>query len=144
MKSKKHRKYNEAFSLMETLIWVGIVSIFSGMIVISGVGLMNRTKAKAAKSDMNTISIMLLEYSQDNAGKFPAEDEGLMVLVEGGYIESKGEGKDFLDPWKTPYQYSVENEGLGYRLVSLGADRKEGGKGVNEDIIEERGTDEGL
>jgi general secretion pathway protein G len=38
------------------------------------------------------------------------------------------------DPWGNEYKYSAPGQAGPYDIVSLGADGKEGGEGVNKDI----------
>ncbi len=39
------------------------------------------------------------------------------------------------DAWGTPFSYSLENGGRSYALKSLGSDRKDGGTGVEGDVV---------
>jgi general secretion pathway protein G len=45
--------------------------------------------------------------------------------------------KDLNDPWGTPYQYALKNNGAQYELKSLGADKVAGGSEVNADLVME-------
>jgi len=63
---------------------------------------------------------------------YPTAAEGLKALVLGGELE-----KLPTDAWGNPIVYSIEESGHRYKLTSLGADGKEGGAGVDADIVVE-------
>jgi general secretion pathway protein G len=139
MKNKKNNKktlrssikyLNKGFSLMETLIWVGIVGIFVGLVGITGMTFWDRAKVRAAKQEMNIFSAALLEY-YSTEGTLPSEDEGLNLLIEKGYI-TKGK-ESIKDPWGGEYIYQIMNDGKGFSLKSLGSDKREGGEGTKGD-----------
>jgi general secretion pathway protein G len=64
---------------------------------------------------------------QRTMGRFPPEQVGFAVLIEGRVIESVP-----VDPWGRPYVYLFNNEHTG--VVSYGADGVPGGEGENADI----------
>ncbi|MCO6431873.1 MAG: type II secretion system protein GspG [Deltaproteobacteria bacterium] len=45
--------------------------------------------------------------------------------------------EDLKDAWGTPFVYSIEGSGRSYRIKSVGADARDGGSGVDGDIIKE-------
>ena len=135
MLQKITRRLNKGFSLMETLIWVGIVGIFVGIVGIAGVSFWDRARVKASEQEMNIYSSALLDYYDKN-GNFPTTDEGLKKLLEDEYIKET----DFLDPWKNPYIYTATENG--FKIKSLGSDKKEGGSGTKEDITVYEGDNE--
>ena len=76
---------------------------------------------------------------RDDLGRYPSEQEGLAVLVNttgdagwlGPYLKDE---KALNDPWGRPLVYSAVPEG-GVEVASRGADGKEGGKGVDQDLV---------
>lgn len=140
MKHNKIKKLNNGFSLMETLIWVGIVGIFIGIVGIAGMGLMERTKVQAARQELNVYSAALLSYYQTE-GEFPSDDEGLNILISENYIDTKGNKSAAVDPWNQEYIYTLVNDGQGFIIKSLGADKREGGSGTKKDVIITSGND---
>ncbi|OHD72656.1 MAG: hypothetical protein A2355_16030 [Spirochaetes bacterium RIFOXYB1_FULL_32_8] len=126
----KMNDLNKGFSLMETLIWVGIVGIFVGLVGVSGVTFMNKAKVRGATQEMKIYSMALLDYYQTE-GDYPSADRGLKVLLDEQYVTKT----DFKDPWKTAYEYVISEDGLGFTLTSFGADKKPGGTGLHKDII---------
>ena len=131
-------KFKSGFSLMEILIWVTIMSVFVGLIGISSLKIMDNAKIQAAKQELNLFSAVLLDY-YETEGTFPSDDQGLNILLEQGYITK--DSKKLLDPWRTQYVYTSINNGEGYIIKSLGADKKEGGDKKNKkDIIVSSGN----
>ncbi len=129
---KINKKINEGFSLTEVIIWVTLAAIFSSLIAIGSIKLINNAKVHAAKQEMNIYSAALLEYYQDK-GNLPSENDGLGVLLKEGFINKKD--YTLKDPWKNDYIYNLVNNGQDFVIKSLGSDKKEGGKGTAADII---------
>ncbi|MCU0821659.1 MAG: type II secretion system major pseudopilin GspG [Spirochaetes bacterium] len=126
------RVYNEdGFSLIEIMIVVVIMSILVGLIARGIWTQPDKARVTAAKVKITQLSLPLLEYQQTKGG-FPSTEEGLNALVTEGLIKEK----DTRDPWGNPYIYRFpgENESAEFEIISLGADGKEGGTGVNADI----------
>jgi general secretion pathway protein G len=126
----KKRTINNAFSLMEVIIWCGIAAIFSTLVGIAGFSFMEKQKSKAAVQEMGIYSTAILDFYSDT-GKYPTNEEGLQMLYDKGYITKEKQ----LDPWKNEYIYNLE-EDKGFTIKSLGSDKKEGGEGNAKDIVE--------
>ena len=134
-KNKKIKKYfNDGFSLMETLIWVVIVSIFLSITGFSMFTLLGKAKVTATRQEIQTYATALLSYS-DSEGGLPTEDEGLMALVEKDYIMLNNKEKKVVDKWGNEYIYTLINNGNDFIIKSLGSDKQEGGEGTKEDIV---------
>jgi len=138
---KRMKRKEKAFTLVELLVVVLIISLIATVIsrrVFMGLG---RAKADIAKAKManieNAIGIFYL-----HCGRYPDESQGLSELFEmPADLEEKWSGpylkqSELLDPWKNPYIYieeGVVNPGS-IDLISYGADGMEGGEGEDEDI----------
>lgn len=121
------------FTLIEIMIVVTIIAILIGLVAVPGLLKKPDTaRVTAAKVKITQLSLPLLEYSQIN-GRFPTTEEGLEILVTEGLIKQK----DTLDPWGNPYgyRYPGEHDSSEFEIWSYGADGKEGGTGVNADIL---------
>lgn len=92
-----------------------------------------QARVTAAHTDVANLEVALDAFEID-AGRFPAEQEGLEALVtapadlsgwRGPYIK-RGVPKD---PWGTPYRYRHpgQHNAEGYDLYSFGPDGQEGG-----------------
>jgi general secretion pathway protein G len=130
MKNRITRELSRGFTLQETLIWVGIVGVFLGIIAVSGASFVARAKVSAVRQEMKILSTTLLDY-YNKERIYPSTETGLEVLYDEGYVVSAG----FNDPWGTPYIYQQLDDGEGYSIKSLGSDKKEGGEGNKEDIL---------
>ena len=111
--NKKNKKiikrFNDGFSLMETLIWVVIVSIFLSITGFSMFKLLGRAKVIATKQEMQTYATALLSYIEAE-GRLPTEDEGLMALVQKNYIVLKNKEQKVIDKWNNEYIYTLINK----------------------------------
>ena len=96
-------------------------------------------RADTAKIQIKNIEAALDLYRLD-AGRYPSQSEGLQALLEkpasvtrwrGPYLKS---AEGLLDPWGERYRYSKESGKTSFEILSLGADKAEGGDGENADI----------
>ncbi len=122
---------NKGFTLIEIMIVVAIMAILIGLVAPGLFKKPDTARVAATKVKMTQLSLPLLDYSQIK-GNFPGTSEGLAALVTEGLIKEK----DTKDPWGNPYEYRYpgENDSSSFEIISLGADGKEGGTGVNADI----------
>ena len=126
------------YTLTEMLVVILIISLIAAVLTPSLLGQLARSRAKTAalQIDMTTAA---LENFRDDLGRYPSEQEGLAVLVNttgdagwlGPYLKDE---KALNDPWGRPLVYSAVPEG-GVEVASRGADGKEGGKGVDQDLV---------
>ena len=121
------KKINKAFTLVELLLVVIIISVLAAMVVPRLTGRSEEARVSVARADIETnIATALKIYELDN-GIFPNTGEGLEALIQapgsakrwkGPYLEKKP-----LDPWGNPYQYkSPGSQRSDYDLYSLGRD----------------------
>lgn len=130
---KNIRNENDGFTLLELMIVITIIAIIGGFAVSKFTGVLDKTKITAAKTDIGTFETALDAYYL-NHNTYPATEEGLQKLSADGLLKNK---KDTLtDPWNNPYQYRYPGKfSDGPEIWSFGADGKEGGEGINADII---------
>lgn len=137
LKQKVNRQ--SGFTLIEIMVVVVILGILGALVVPNIVGKPDEARVAAAKSDINAIGVALETYRIDN-GFYPSTDQGLDALVSEptGYPEPRRYNPEgYLkklpkDPWDEPYGYF--SEGRSFEIYSYGADRKEGGEGVDADL----------
>ncbi|RKY35954.1 MAG: type II secretion system protein GspG [Candidatus Omnitrophota bacterium] len=122
----------EAFTLVELIIVVIIISVLAAMIIPRFVGRSEDARKEVAMADINVnIATALKLYEVDN-GVFPNTEEGLKALLKplssaknwkGPYLEKKP-----LDPWSNPYNYKCPgvHRPYDYDLFSFGKDGIEG------------------
>jgi len=135
----KHKSKEGGFTLIEIMVVVVILGILGALIVPNIIGRPDEARVTAAKADIGAIGNALEIYRLDNSF-YPSTEQGLEALVESpsGFPEVRNWGPDPylkkipIDPWDEPYLYFNENRT--YEVYSYGADRKEGGEGVDADI----------
>ncbi len=131
-----------AFTMIEILLVVVIISILAAMVVPNLTGRSDQARVVAAQTDVDSnISAALDLYKMDN-GTFPTSEQGLAALVvqpttapvpahwNGPYLKKK---KIPQDPWGRPYVYLAPggHNKESYDLYSLGQDGVES----KDDII---------
>ncbi|MEZ5708565.1 MAG: type II secretion system major pseudopilin GspG [Blastomonas sp.] len=127
------------FTLMEMLVVLVIIALIAAVAIPQISSLLGSAKSKAAKVQLQTLSNSLRYYEIDN-GAFPTTDEGLVLLwtVDGDMPGWNGpyvrEAAQLKDPWGHDFVYEAPGDSAPYRLVTLGADGKEGGAGEDADI----------
>lgn len=123
---------NDGFTLLELLIVVAIIAIMGGFAVTKLTSVLDNTKVKAADTDIKTFMMNLERYYIEH-NNYPTTEEGLQKLVDTGMLEKKKAA--LLDPWDNPYQYRYPGQNSeGPEIWSFGADKQEGGAGINADI----------
>ncbi len=127
-------------TLIEMLVVVTIMALVAGFTSVTVFQKHEAAKAKAARTQIDTFMTALANYRLDT-GAFPDAANGLAALLhrpdsvphwEGPYLTKEIPR----DPWGRPYLYRYPGE-LGDlpAIVSLGADGRTGGEGVNQDIV---------
>jgi general secretion pathway protein G len=129
-------------TLIEMMVVLVIIAIVASLVVPNVIGRPDEARVTVARTDVRTIAASLEMYRLDNR-VYPATSQGLEALVSrpvsppvppnwatGGYLAEVP-----VDPWGNPYVYRAPGENGPYDLVSLGADGKPGGEGVDADIV---------
>ena len=125
------------FTLTELLVVMVILSLLAAAITPQVMGRLDKSKVRAARLQMDTLSASLDLYKLDT-GRYPSEAEGLAALLEapagtdgwdGPYVRSN---RSVIDPWQRPYLYAPD--GRSYQITTLGADGAEGGDGYDTDL----------
>ena len=122
---------------MVVLVILGLLAALVGPRLL---GRVDSSKVQAAETQIRMIGGALQAYRLD-VGRFPTTAEGLAALNRappeasaqwrGPYLEDDVP----LDPWRTDYRYRAPADNpRGFVLYSLGADSKDGGKGVDADV----------
>ncbi|MDM0033336.1 type II secretion system major pseudopilin GspG [Variovorax sp. J22P271] len=133
------------FTLLEMLVVMVIIGLLAGLVGPRIFGKVDSSKVKTAQTQIkmleSAVQIMRLDVGRIPAGDQalqwlaspPTDDETAKSLWKGPYIE----GKIPVDPWNTPYAIKVPgNDGKPVSIISLGADGKPGGEGLDADIGE--------
>jgi general secretion pathway protein G len=131
----------KAFSLIELMIVIVILGLLAAMVMPSLTGKGEEAKRNLVCVQMKSIYNGALDMFKINNSVYPSTEEGLNALVKNpdeekypsystnGYFK---DGKLPKDSWGNPFIYINEDGNI--ELISLGADKKEGGKDEKADI----------
>ena len=132
----------KAFSLIELMIVIVILGLLAAMVMPSLTGKGEEAKRNLVCVQMKSIYNGALDMFKLNNSVYPSTEEGLEALATNpdeemypnystsGYFK---DGKMPKDSWGNNFIYT--NEEGSVEIMSLGADRKEGGKDEGADII---------
>jgi general secretion pathway protein G len=118
----------KGFSLIEVMIVIVILGLIASLVVPNLIGQSEKAKEKLVCIQMKSLKDSLNSYKLEK-GRYPSTEEGLNQLIKDKFLDSKHLP---LDPWGGEYIYL--NNGGEIEIISLGADKKEGGSGENRDI----------
>lgn len=136
----QYKKKNKGgFTLIELLVVLAILGLLAAMVTPQVMKHLGHAKAQTAKVEIKNLGVALDLYHLD-VGSYPTQEQGLKALTEkpagidswnGPYLDKKA---NLNDPWEQPYIYKCPGQHGEYDLMALGADKREGGTGENEDI----------
>lgn len=139
----KIKKYDKGFTFIEVLVVLAIILILSAGVGFSAIKYIEKAKTASGKTQIESFKLALQSYYID-CGRYPTKEQGLQALwekpllvpVPASWAGPYTDAEIPLDPWQNSYQYTVPGEnGLPFTIMSFGADGKEGGEGLDEDII---------
>jgi len=132
------RGIKRAFSLLELLVVILILGLLAAFVAPNLIGAGEKAKRDLVCTQMSSIAQALKMFKLDN-GTYPDTEEGLKALLSNpdadkypNYSTQPYLEKLPKDSWRTPFVYI--KDGNSFDLISLGADRKEGGTGEAADI----------
>ena len=141
MKEKK-RNVRKGFTMVELMAVLIILGLLAAVVVRNFVGQTDRARVTTTKANLKLLHMSVNQFKMDT-GRFPAEEEGLAILIEppsdvenwqpGGYLETTelppdGWGNDFI------FELYPES-GKPFVIRSLGADGEEGGEDYDADLL---------
>jgi general secretion pathway protein G len=125
-----------AFTLVELIVVIAIIGILATVVIVRYAGKTDQAKVAAAKAQVSQLEGAVIEF-QANCNRLPRSLDELVNKPgdcpnwqDGGYLKSNKVPKD---PWGHDFILHA-GSGNDFELISLGADGKEGGSGVNQDI----------
>jgi len=119
----------KAFSLIELMIVIVILGLLAAMVMPSLTGKGEEAKKNLVCVQMKSIYNGALDMYKIDNSVYPSTEEGLEALAEKGYFKDKKLPKD---SWGNKFIYI--NDGGSVEIISLGADKKEGGSDSAADI----------
>ena len=131
----------QAFTLVEMLLVIVIIGVLAGTIVTSLKGRSQQAKVTRAQADIRGNLSLALDLFEQDTGRYPSTEEGLLALVQDpgidGWQGSYLKGGLKADPWGNQYIYQMDTTQNGhYTLTSSGPDEQQG----TEDDIQETDT----
>ncbi len=135
------KKSRNGFSLIELMIVIVILGLLAAMVMPSLTGKGEEAKRNLVCVQMKSIYNSSLDMFKIDNSIYPSTEEGLKALAENpdedqytnyspsGYFKDSKVPKD---SWGNEFIY-INDEGA-IELISLGADKKEGGKNESADI----------
>ncbi len=139
-RSSRHAR---GFTLLEMLIVMVIIGLLAGLVGPRLFGKVDTSKVQTATTQIKMLR-SAIGILQLDIGGVPTQEQGLKILTEAPADETqraqwKGpyiDGQLPLDPWGHPFIYKVPGiNGQPFSITSLGADGKEGGEGINADVV---------
>lgn len=137
--SRKKRRRDDGFSLIELMVVVLIMGLLATTIVLTLAPVGEQSRVTKARSDVASLESALEMYNLDMS-RYPGADQGLDALLstaagantpgfrQGGYIKRLSK-----DPWGQDYQYVVPGarSASAFDVFSAGPD---GQAGNSDDI----------
>jgi general secretion pathway protein G len=123
------------FSLIEIIIvtvLIGGIVAFAATKILGGG---DRANVNLTKAQVQTLAQQVQSYQMDT-GSLPNSLEDLVRQPGNvsGWLGPYTKESALKDPWGTPYVYRLPGDNRAFDLISLGADRKDGGTSVDADI----------
>lgn len=132
------RVSEQGFTLLEIMVVVVIIGLLAALVAPRFMGQIDTAAINRARTDIRSIETSLNLYRLDNF-RYPTTAEGLEALVTNPGEASAPNWKQYLpripvDPWEQPYHYASPGQRGDFDVFTYGADRQEGGEGINADI----------
>lgn len=135
----ERKRKQRGFTLVELLVVLVILGLIATLAAPRVIKFIAGAKSDTAMLQIERLSSTLELYRLE-VGRYPAEEESLVALVErpadaeawaGPYLTKKD---GLIDPWGREYIYRYPGEHGDFDLYSLGADGQEGGDGEDADV----------
>ncbi len=124
------RSFKKGFSLIELMIVIVILGLLAAMVMPSLTGKGEEAKRDLVCVQMKSIYDGALDMYKIKNSVYPSTEEGLTILTEtDAYFKDAKMPKD---SWGREFIYLNDDGAI--ELISLGADKKEGGKKEGKDI----------
>ena len=128
---KRHVRYG--FTMVELMAMLIIIGLLATLVVTKVASKIDQARVTTTKANLKALHAAVNQFKMDT-GRFPAEDEGLMALIEqppdvlvwepGGYLETTEISPD---GWGNEFIYELYPEsGKQFAIRSMGPDGEEG------------------
>jgi general secretion pathway protein G len=136
-------KSDKGFTFIETIVTIAVILILSAAVGFSAIRYIERARAAACRSQIETFRLALQSYYLD-CGRYPTEAQGLQALwekpimapVPSAWVGPYTNRRIPKDPWGGEYVYKNPGENnLPFTIASYGADGRAGGEGADADVF---------
>ena len=136
--AKPYSKYEAGLTLVEimvVLIILGVLYATFGKKVFSAGA---RAKAEATMLKMKQVKGDIEQFNL-RYNSLPGSLQDLLSCNEktGSNCIPISDEETLKDAWNNPFVYRLDGSGRSYQIISLGADGRDGGSGVDNDLREE-------
>jgi general secretion pathway protein G len=142
MKKRRERKVRGGFTMVELMAMLIIIGLLATLVVTKVASQIDKARVTTTKANLKKLHSAVNQFKMDTS-RFPAEDEGLMALIEqpsdvenwepGGYLETTELPRD---AWGHEFIYErFPESGKPFVIKSYGADGEEGGEDYDADLL---------
>ncbi len=123
-----------------TLIELAVVIVLIGGIMAIAVNSIMNSRAKAnyqlTQTQLNLLAEKISSYQSD-VGSLPETLDALVTAPSNadGWLGPYTTAKELKDKFGVAIEYRTPGTDAEFEVVSLGADKKAGGEGINKDIV---------
>ncbi len=126
----------KGLTLVEIIVVLIILSLVMTFLASKILGAGDKAKADLNKLKMQDIKTSIEQF-QLRYNTLPSSLESLIKCTQETGMDCVPITNDqaLKDAWGTPFNYSLENNNRSYRIMSKGADGRDGGSGVDFDAF---------
>ncbi len=132
------RRHAQAgFTLLEIIIVIALIGLILAVVANRIMGSQKRAEYQLAETQMQTIAGKVEQFRAD-VGRWPASLDELVTAPSNGagWLGPYSRAEELNDPWHKKIELRQPGEnGQEFQLVSFGADGKQGGEGVDADLV---------
>ena len=138
-RKERKRRVKYGFTMVELMAMLIIIGLLATLVVTKVASKIDQARITTTKANLKALHAAVNQFKMDT-GRFPAEDEGLIALIEqpsdvavwepGGYLETTSIN---LDGWNNEFIYELYPEsGKQFQIRSMGPDGEEG---TDDDLL---------
>jgi general secretion pathway protein G len=132
-RKERKRRVRNGFTMVELMAVLIILGLLATLVVTKVASKIDQARITTTRANLKSLHAAVNQFKMDT-GRFPAEDEGLLALIEqpsdvtiweqGGYLETT---ELPLDGWEHEFIYELYPEsGKQFQIRSMGPDGEEG------------------